>query len=344
MLATVKPVSIRCDMHPPMSASMYCEHCNTFLCKLCVDIKPGGRFCTTCKRLCLQPSAEQLAELLEARARTRMDAKNIKAAAEKQKLDREAKLKADFAAQKSAWTQKQSTQQNALAAGSASGATTASQAPQPAAIHDEKDVALRNTLRSDDGLSKLGERAYMNVIGKAQNYMLLIGVLTLLFNGGVMWWISDAEQQSDNRIEVIRQETIERITSEIKVAKTTDQRKQLEMKRSMAETGQNIASSIGHGLFFIVKAVVGCYLAIGALLLGLYFVCETYPRGATMTAFIVYLLANFVDLIFIRSGGILGLFVRWGALVALYNGMQAGQTLYRMRVESGEYLGDKAAG
>ena len=326
-----KPLSIRCDQHPPMSASMYCEHCKAFLCKICAEIKPGGRFCATCKRLCIQPAPEQFAVLMELRAKTKLEARQAKESAEKQKLEREAKLKAEFAAKKAEWAQRESARQNALSAEAKPQTAILNQSAQ-----SDGDTVARAALRSDDGLSKLGERSYLSVIGRARNYMLLIGVLTLLVNGGFMWWISDEERQLDNKIEDARHESINRITAELKTVKSRDDRKQLEMERSMAESGQNIASTFGHGLFFVVKAVLGCFLAVGALLLGLYFVCETYPRGATMSAFIVYLLMNFIDLIFIRSGGLLGLFFRWGALVALYNGMQAGQTLHRMRVESGE--------
>ncbi len=45
-----------------------------------------------------------------------------------------------------------------------------------------------------------------------------------------------------------------------------------------------------------------------------------------------------VDLAFLRTGGIFGIFFRVAALTALFNGMQAGRTLHKMRVENGEVV------
>ena len=55
----------RCPNHPPMSASLRCDNCRLFLCRLCVN-KVGTRFfCAKCGMLCRLPSPEELGAALD---------------------------------------------------------------------------------------------------------------------------------------------------------------------------------------------------------------------------------------------------------------------------------------
>jgi len=55
----------RCPNHPPMSATLRCDSCHMFLCRLCV-VKDGGRFfCSKCGKLCRVPSPEELGAALQ---------------------------------------------------------------------------------------------------------------------------------------------------------------------------------------------------------------------------------------------------------------------------------------
>src|SRR5438105_1287564 len=110
MSAVTKIGSVRCDMHPPMSASMFCEHCKKFLCKICAVAQASGRMCAVCKRPVKQPTPEEFAALVAERARAKDDARlakeaegRILAAQEKARLERDAKAKEEFARRKAAW-------------------------------------------------------------------------------------------------------------------------------------------------------------------------------------------------------------------------------------------------
>ena len=109
-----KIVSMRCDMHPPLSAPMYCDKCQAFLCKICAEARPDGRVCVKCKGPCRQPTPDEYPELLEQRKKVQQNAKlaqeaaeRLKQSNEKAKLDREARLKAEFAAKKAEWQQRE---------------------------------------------------------------------------------------------------------------------------------------------------------------------------------------------------------------------------------------------
>lgn len=342
---TAVKTSIRCDQHPPMSATMYCETCKAFLCKICAVVKPGGRVCGTCQKTVVEVSGDELVRLLEERKRAEKSAREIKEAtaklkeqSDKSRQDREARLKAEFAAKKAELLEKEKLRNqqavNIASMGSAArpGVAPVSQMP------GQTPPTLGGTLAQveADPLKKLGERSHINVIGRAKTGMLIIGIITLLANAFWMFSVNEAERQMHQKITADREEKITQLESEIRKTKNKEEKKELVDELNATKASEGITNAIGTGIFFIFKAVLGAYLAVGALLVVLSFMCDQYPRAATTTAFIVYLLLNMISLLFFWN--ILGIILRWGMLVQLYRGMVAGHTLHEMRTESGEVV------
>jgi hypothetical protein len=285
----------------------------------------------------------------------------IKEQLERAKQERDARLKAEFATKKAQWANQQ-TGAIALPDSAGTGRLTPSSGTSchPAVAGTNRQAAVSGSKRAAavgelqpittgtmyqpgvptkleaDPLAKLGERSYLNVIGKAKTFMMLIGILTVLGNGFVIMWISDEESQLQVKIAEAKDARVEDFRRQIRSATGKEEKAQLEQKIAMTESSEGVVTSLSHGAFFIVKAFFGCFLAVGALLILLFFMCETFPRGATTAAFVIYLLMSLVDLIFFRFGGIWGILLRWGAIVALFNGMQAGHALHRMRLEAND--------
>src|SRR5579862_1326000 len=377
METTLKPnTSIRCDLHPPMSAVMYCDHCKKFLCRICAETRTNGaRVCASCKKPCRQPSADEFSQLVVQRQRAKEDARlakeaeqRIKDQLEKAKQDRDARLKAEFAAKKALWAQQGNaraptgpvvlpefgtpvlgTGRHAPVSGTGRQAPvsgtgrqvpvsgtgrqvpvsgtarhtpvggTARLTPVAETMYEPPKAASRgesmydpNAMKREvDPLAKLGERSHLNVIERAKSWMIWIGIVTVLVHGFYIWWISDLEQQAQHRREEFSIRNAEEVTalkSQLDSATSEKRREELKMGIARKETVRDAAApmeaAVTTVVSFVVKAVLGCFVAIGALMIALAFLCEQFPRGATTAAFIVYLGMTLLAIIFAQGGGI----------------------------------------
>ncbi len=352
METTLKNTSIRCDLHPPLSAIMYCDACKSFLCRICAEVRVGGRVCASCKKPCREPSADEFTQLVAQRQKAKEDATLAKAAEsrikdqlERAKVEREARLKAEFAARKAALAQPQPAAANgappsfsapqpqtfnAPAMYNAAASPTAPAAPAGETMY-KPGAKLPQTER--DPLMKLGEHAHINVIGKAKTYMMIIGILTSLVAG---IWLA-VVFAADNAIESHEwtpAEEARQIADQAPVLRRSMEQQRAHEEQLAREHEEFEASkAVLHAAAVIVKLILTAYLMVGVTMIVLFFLCETYPRGATMAAFIIYLAINLIDLLTVRSGGLIAILFRIAALTALYNGMVAGNTLHKMRLE-----------
>ena len=351
MDTTPKNVSIRCDLHPPLSAIVFCDACSAFLCRICSEVRPGGRVCATCKKPCREPSGEEVHQLVALRRKAKEDAALAKTAEsstknqlDQAKVDREARLKAEFAARKAALVQQQSGVNAAplapLPVAPVSSARPFNQPLSPAPIsgtmYNPASPASRPIER--DPLAKLGERAHINVIGRAKTYMMIIGVLTMLIYGVLLFIVLSIENAATARQEP---SVAEEVTSDIRKDRMTKELKanrdaRLEAVRKQKEAEEDKEKNSAG--FLIVKVILGAFFLVGVTMIVLFFLCESYPREATLAALIIYSSLTLLDVIAsVGRIGFIGLFFKIAAITALYKGMIAGQTLQKMRDEEAAY-------
>ncbi len=96
---------------------------------------------------------------------------------------------------------------------------------------------------------------------------MLIGILNVVINGAFLWYFSDLESQMESKLSEHRETRLEEIKRELKQARTHEDRQRVEMKTNMEESGNALASTVGKGLFFVIKAILGCFVAVGAMLI-----------------------------------------------------------------------------
>ena len=334
----VKITSIRCDMHPPLSAVMFCDACRKFLCRICAEVRAGGRFCVTCKKPCREPIENELPQLIALRQKAQAEIHEARTAqtravaqAEQNKLDRDAKLKADFAARKAAFAQQQSAEKSATASSAgdtgmpAFGSGTGSDfTPAP--------VPQRRPPVEEDPLAILSERSYLNVIDRARVIMLIVAVFTLLFAIFQYFMVADEERMKNNELAAAHDEWIDKTKQDIAKAATKSENRALENELKNDNFG-TVGHAVNSTIFFIARVLVGCYFVAGMLLLILRHTSDQSPRGSTVAAFIVYLLLNLLDLAIFGVGNRYIFALRWMALVALYKAMHVGLALHLMRME-----------
>lgn len=356
MESATKNFSVRCDLHPPMSANMFCDACNAFLCRICSEPRPGGqRVCASCQKPCREPTAAEFQQLVAQRRKIQEDAalaktteSRTKDQAEQAKLDREARLKAEFAARKAALAQ-QLPSASAMPLSAASSGAAAALAPQinqplsPAPVGGSLSNPPASALPRPerDPLAKLGERAHINVIGKAKTYMMIIGVLMVLA-GGVLFLLVVGAETLINAMPQRKTSVAEEVTRDIRNGRMTKEQEEerkirLEEAQAEAENAKE-ARADAESNIFKAKLAAGVVLLVGIALIVLFFMCESHPRGATQIAFYLYLSYVLLDFaLFLPNFSAVGMVFRGCALYALYNAMIAGRTLHEMREEEARY-------
>jgi hypothetical protein len=93
METAFKLSSMRCDLHPPLSAIMYCDHCRTLLCRICAETQNGTRVCASCRKPCRAPSSDEMAGIMAQRQKAKEDARLAKEAEQriKDSLERQSR-------------------------------------------------------------------------------------------------------------------------------------------------------------------------------------------------------------------------------------------------------------
>ncbi|MEI6232448.1 MAG: B-box zinc finger protein [Planctomycetota bacterium] len=335
MEPSVKPNSIRCDMHPPLSAIMYCDGCKTFLCRICAEVKPGGRVCATCKQPCREPSPEEFLKLVTERKRDQEAASAVKYLeakqkenAEKAKIERDARLKAEFAARKATLGQAKPVEVNAAPI-----TNTSSTAPSSngGTMYDPGQKTQTVEVE-DDPLAHLAERSYLNVIDRARVIMMIVSICTLIFSVAQYFILNDEERVFQNELAVQHEEDRQNLQRLIAQTKDKVDKRKLEQELKEDTFGTMKQAVAGTG-FAIARMFIGCYVVAAILLIILRHTSEDTPRGSTIAAFIIFMLVNLLDLAIFGIGNRYIFALRWAALVALYKAMNVGIALHKMRVE-----------
>jgi len=361
MDTTLKSTSIRCDLHPPLSAIMFCDACKSFLCRICAEVRVGGRVCATCKKPCREPSTEEFSQLIAQRQKAREDAVLAKAAEgrikeqlEKGKADRDTRLKADFAARKAVLAQ----QQLATANGAPLASFASQQVPQqfnaPAMLMANSSSpspmaagggtmyqpgAIKPRYARDE-LAALGDRAHLNVIGRAKWYMIIIGLLTTFIYAVALYFVASIESTFDSADMNTFRDEMREIRKVNRLKMTPAQLKEHEERLAREREAADAAAAVARAVVGKLKLFLAAYMMVGVTMIVLFFLSDSYPRGATMAAFLIYLIINIIDVFSIRTGGFYGIFFRVGAMTALFNGMIAGQELHKRRMADQEALRD----
>ena len=352
-----KAVSMRCDMHPPLSAPMYCDKCQAFLCKICAEVRTTGRVCVKCKGPCRQPSAEEYPELVERRKKVHENSKlaqqaveQLKRANERAKVDRDARLKAEFAAKKAEWQQRESIRQ-------ATGANPLPQIATPMGANEESEPRAQfapvqplpqGPSKFEDPLYKLGERGHLNVIGRAKKKILFVAILTMLFNGVAYLFVAGASAVADTLSDahaaaVARREEHPKSGPKL----SAEQREKLRVEQETTDAMEQHTFEKARSTFFWFKLVLFGFFCVGAGMFVLYFMAETKPKEATAWAFYLYVAATgtgvLIDLVISGSVSPVIIAVRGLMAYALYTGMVAGAELQAMRDEEAQWLAAKGA-
>lgn len=325
---------------------MFCDACKQFLCRICAEVKPGGRVCATCKAPCREPSAQEFQDLLAARQQARINSSlasqaenRIKESIEKAKTDREARLKADFAARKAALAEQKQSAINAVTTvpQTADGSTPTPLSPpaSTAGATMYQPGSKRVIVESEDPLAHLAERSYLNVIDRAKVIMLLVSIFTLIFATFQYFYVEDEARQARNANEEVRVEWQRKIKQ--RVARLTgkgDKADKLALERELEEDkmGQMLDHKIDSDLQ-AARIVIGFYFGVAILLFVLRSTSDTAPRSSTIAAFVMYLLLNLIDLSIFGVGNRAIFLARVGALIGLYKAMHVGIALHKMREE-----------
>lgn len=349
MDTTVKNTSIRCDQHPPLSAMMYCDHCKAFLCRICAEVQAGGRVCSTCRKPCRERTIDEFSQLIAQRQKDKDDAVLARAAEarinsqlEKAKFDRDARLKAEFAARKAALAQP--SQQTPIPDAPSPALVPTSPASDPFPAHapmnnpggtmytpGKKSVRVE----TEDPLAHLAERSYLNIIDKAKVIMLLVCVFTMLFAIFEYFMIEDGAREQRITLGEKRDEWEREIKREIARSKDKVEKAKLEKELASDEFSVTGNAVIAAGIF-IARMMIGAYVLAALLLLIMRATADTSPRGSTIAAFVVFLVLNLVDMAIFGTGNRAIFILRWGAMVGLYKAMHVGIALHRMRVEKAQ--------
>lgn len=343
----LKLTSIRCDLHPPLSAIMFCDTCRTFLCRICAEVKPGGRVCSTCKKPCREPSVDEFQELLTARKRAKEDAILAAAAAarikdqhDKAKQDRDARLKAEFAARKSALNgpkpPSNSSEQSPLTQSPTGAVPTpipSSSGPSSSGGTMYDPGRKSKTIEVEkDPLAHLAERSYLNVIDKAQVIMLLVSIATVVFGLWIYFYSNDdaqiARHEADDAAVGWRQEKTRLRNRLPNKAERAAVDKEIEENGFLKDELKRIDENLR-----VARIVVAFYMGAAILLFILRHFSDTLPRESTVAAFVIFLILNLVDMAFFGTGNRFILLCRIGALIGLYKAMLVGIALHRMREE-----------